>query len=406
MYDTTALKERLNLVDLAERDAHLRRVSGVGEFAGPCPKCGGEDRFHVTATWWFCRQCHEKRGDVIEYIQWRDGLDFAQACDLLGGVESQHNAAPTGNRHIASLPGEPLLSITFTPAQPAIRPTAPPPAAWQERARAFVAWTQGQLWETPAALGYLHGRGLSDDTIRSAGLGWNPRILHDPAARWGLDGDPVYLPVGLVIPCELANEMWYVKIRQPEREPKYLAVRGSILAGALYQAPGPILPDMILTEGELNALSLAQALGPLCSVGSLGAAGNLPGVAAVNVLLRVARIWTRYDEDKAGKAGRDRLGALSARVRALPWPFEDCKDPNDALRAGRDLAAWAVPLVGPRDAAQRAAWLRGLLDVLDEAAFAASGDGMTPRARLWQACYGAFERLGWGDGVSAAESAA
>jgi hypothetical protein len=90
-------------------------------------------------------------------------------------------------------------------------------------------------------------------------------------------------------------------------------------------------------------------------------------------------------------------------VRALDWPWDDCKDPNDALRAGHDLAAWAVPQVGPTcfanalNSTARAAWVRGLLDQLDEAAFADGGDDTTPTARLWTALYAEFERLGWGE---------
>ena len=39
---------------------------------GPCPKCGGDDRFVYrkdTKSFW-CRQCNEKGGDVIDFHAW------------------------------------------------------------------------------------------------------------------------------------------------------------------------------------------------------------------------------------------------------------------------------------------------------------------------------------------------
>ena len=55
-YDTQAIKDLTNLVDLVSQTITLQRVSGE-EWAGPCPKCGGEDRFHVSPSMAFCRQC-------------------------------------------------------------------------------------------------------------------------------------------------------------------------------------------------------------------------------------------------------------------------------------------------------------------------------------------------------------
>ena len=67
--DTQQLIQGINLIKLAACYTELHNES-TKEFSGPCPKCGGHDRFHVTANWFFCRQCHEKRGDAIEYMRW------------------------------------------------------------------------------------------------------------------------------------------------------------------------------------------------------------------------------------------------------------------------------------------------------------------------------------------------
>jgi len=114
-YDVQALKERINLVDLIGHDTRLRKVAAQ-EYAGPCPRCGGDDRLHCTATWWFCRQCHDKRGDAIAYVQWRDGLEFGEACERLGGGELIN---PLGG---AAKKSEKEREV----ATPAIRPTETP----------------------------------------------------------------------------------------------------------------------------------------------------------------------------------------------------------------------------------------------------------------------------------------
>src|SRR5262245_57835573 len=55
--DTDRIKQTADLRELAARSTVLRKESSR-ELSGPCPKCGGDDRFHVKADWWQCRQCY------------------------------------------------------------------------------------------------------------------------------------------------------------------------------------------------------------------------------------------------------------------------------------------------------------------------------------------------------------
>lgn len=73
----------LNLTSLSDLLPDLKRKS-KRELAGPCPFCGGEDRFLVfdDRRYW-CRVC-EKRGDAIQLLRDRDGLSFRDACARLG----------------------------------------------------------------------------------------------------------------------------------------------------------------------------------------------------------------------------------------------------------------------------------------------------------------------------------
>jgi DNA primase len=59
MIDVKALKQQVDLLDLVGRDTQLRKVASTrgGEYAGPCPFCGGRDRLRVQPErrLWWCR---------------------------------------------------------------------------------------------------------------------------------------------------------------------------------------------------------------------------------------------------------------------------------------------------------------------------------------------------------------
>jgi len=62
------------------------KLVGRGERVGPCPVCGGRDRFsiNVKKQIWNCRSC-SKGGDVVDLVQHLDGVDFRRAVVTLGG---------------------------------------------------------------------------------------------------------------------------------------------------------------------------------------------------------------------------------------------------------------------------------------------------------------------------------
>ena len=70
--------------ELARRGIKLRGKKV--ERCGPCPKCGGDDRFSInTAKQLFnCRGCGA-RGDVIDLVMFLDACDFVHAATMLAG---------------------------------------------------------------------------------------------------------------------------------------------------------------------------------------------------------------------------------------------------------------------------------------------------------------------------------
>ena len=59
------------------------------ELVGPCPVCGGNDRFavHPTKGLWNCRHC-VRGGDAIALLRHVEGCSFKEAVAALGGVDS------------------------------------------------------------------------------------------------------------------------------------------------------------------------------------------------------------------------------------------------------------------------------------------------------------------------------
>src|ERR1700751_5479150 len=77
-----------------EREIERRglKLRGVVDRSGPCPKCGGDDRFSINTKKqvFNCRGC-DVGGDVIALVQLLDGVSFIEACTILAGERPKTN---------------------------------------------------------------------------------------------------------------------------------------------------------------------------------------------------------------------------------------------------------------------------------------------------------------------------
>ncbi len=91
-----------------------------------------------------------------------------------------------------------------------------------------------------------------------------------------------------------------LKVRQPEgSDPKYKSV-GPLPVGALYVAGTFRDGPLIIVEGELDALLLAQELGRMATVVTLGAAATMPDEAVLLRLAGCGALFAAHDADAAG----------------------------------------------------------------------------------------------------------
>jgi len=295
---------------------------------------------------WICFGCDE-HGDAAALVMRVKGWPFPEAVAWL--AEQTGIVTPTGQGKLNH------------PRPPAAKPSAATIAARPKHsglppshASTLVALAEVSLWTTngSAARKYLNGRRLTDETIRSARLGWTDQAVGLP-----------WKPPGIVIPWFSRDRLTLVKIRptdqwrarfpEDKRPPKYIEAfrdRPRVYPGLQAIRPST---SMISVEGELDCLLLAQLLADLdVSVVTLGSASNRPALPILAEMLTSPAWYVAHDSDAAG----DRAAACwppSARRVRPPAPY---KDWTDAHQAGVDLRRWWTDRLAGIDAPELFTW--------------------------------------------------
>jgi phage/plasmid primase-like uncharacterized protein len=254
---------------LDERGIQLR---GRTTRSGPCPVCGGHDRFGVDLRkrLFNCRQC-QRGGDVIALVQHLDGVGFAEAVQTLAGVHS---------------------------AQPCAAKLEHKRDDGDERRRLRHA---GRVWDearpiigTPGAA-YLASRGiLLDQVPEQGGLRWHPSCPWERATT----------------PCIVARFTDAITgeprgiHRRPIKggKPKSLGPTGECL---IRLWPNDAISEgLVIGEGVETVLAAATRithkgtlLQPAWACGSAGNLANFPVLAGIETIT----ILVDHDENGVGE---------------------------------------------------------------------------------------------------------
>jgi hypothetical protein len=227
--------------------ARLKNVS-ANEWAGPCPRCGGTDRFSINTNKrvYNCRGAGEG-GDVIAMVRYVTGRSFIEACErITGEPRFDHACDETRVQRDASQAPQP----------------ASPPGA-DGRARAL--WRKAAPIDHTPADCYLRERGFAPPypaTMRYLlGRGEHPHAL---IAAFGLPDEPepgsLWMPDAAVRAVHLTrlNPTGICRLKSDSAR---IIVGQSGLGFPVAVAPINDGLGLVIAEGIENALSLGLSLG-------------------------------------------------------------------------------------------------------------------------------------------------
>ncbi len=339
----------MNILDLIEHNtgnAYIRKAStGGGEFSGPCPWCGGDDRFsiHPGKDHYVCRQC-KKAGDSIQFCKDYLNKSYVEACQLL---EIQPTFKFNSLDVATETPGN--NDIRWTPRELTL-----PCKQWQERAEKIAHHCHVQLFTTykNTQKKWLNNRGLSDKTIRSARIGYNDSHMNFEFESWGLGPEKdfkavnqsLWLPQGIIIPQFYEDKLIRLRIRQANISTKsrFVVVKGSTSGFFDYDRHVMVssvlaIQPWIVTESELDGWLLHQHADESCRVFSLGSAQARPDKKTHEYLKNNPGL-INLDNDDAGH--NEMAWWVENYPDAIPHYSIKGKDPGEDFQQGVNISQW------------------------------------------------------------------
>ncbi|APW43333.1 DNA primase [Rhodoferax saidenbachensis] len=341
---------RADVVEIVGRYVQLKK--GGANFMGLCPFHGEKSpSFSVSPAkqFYHCFGCG-KNGNAISFLMEHAGMTFIEAVKDLAGqygmvVPEEEGSPEDRARALAQRQRQNTLTDVLEKAGEAYRK---------------------QLKDSPRAIDYLKGRGLSGEVAKQFGLGYAPEGWRSLASVFPQYDDPLLVESGLVISnAEEGNdEKRYDRFRDRvmfpirnikgecigfggrvlgDEKPKYLNSpetpvfsKGRELYG-LFEARNALREQgyVLVTEGYMDVVALAQ-LGFPNAVATLGTACTADHV---HKLFRFTdSVVFSFDGDAAGqRAARKALDAAlpyATDVRSIKFLFLPTEhDPDSFIRA-------------------------------------------------------------------------
>jgi hypothetical protein len=305
--DAQSINRTYDLFTLAMGDTNQKLKRYGAFYIGPCPFCGGRDRFNLKHThqgWrWYCRKCGgEKYNTAIDYKMRRDNEDFKQALKSLGGNIQLRPIAPVESAEPESLLPDPDLQKKL----------------WR---RVDVSFSYLKSIAGRSGMRVLTERALSKATRYIYLLGMDPNKFDIITKR---------KRPAIVIPWfdsgpdgEIITAIKYRFIDDLARDPKhrYTSIGKPIVFG-LHAAAGHDV--LILVEGEINAMSIVQVSArDFLHIDAISFGGETQ--VRADVLRQVAKDYRRVMvwADDAEKAKKIRTGLNLIAASALCSPEID-----------------------------------------------------------------------------------
>jgi hypothetical protein len=293
------LIERAHAVRIeAETERRGIKLAGKIDRCGPCPSCGGVDRFsiNIRKQVFLCRGC-DARGDVISLVQFLDGCDFRGAVERLAGER-------------ASVPQHTRQS---SPPQPNTNDSAA-----TSTADALKVWRDGVDPRGTLVDLYLAGRRLDlGEDLAGAVLRWHPRTKAMLALFRDIRTDE-----------PRAISRTFINDAAMKIERKFL---GPVAGCAVkLDADEDVTNALHIGEGVETTMTARQAeyRRPAWALGSAGAIAAFPVLSGIECLTLLAE----HDEASASAVEQCAARWHSAGKEVLINEPIGGKDLNDALQ--------------------------------------------------------------------------
>lgn len=324
-----------------------------------CPVCNsGNGRNHTGAVkvyqdtnTWHCHACNAG-GDIFDLLQAINGTDYNGALEAganalgitIDGARGPQSGKTADLSHEKMTDNNSYLNGEKVQQNDPQEPQdAPPPID----NTAYYKECAARLLQSPEALAYMNGRGISTDTLKRHYIGFDPAA--DPAGS----GHPA---PRIIIPTTEAHYIGrsidpntpkaFAKLNNKGASPGLFNVKALYLNGN-----GPVF----ITEGAIDAMSIEEAGGAAVGLNSTANAKTL--VKQLEQRPTTASLIISLDTDAAG---RKRSGELLQDLQGIGVECIErdiCgsyKDPNEALCRDpeqlRAAVAAAQAAVDPLDA--------------------------------------------------------
>lgn len=331
----------MDLLQIIENTGNTYKKAALtsgGEFKGSCPWCGGDDRFSIQpeVDHYVCRQC-KRAGDTIQFYRDYEKLSYEKARQKAGKQPK-------------------LRKKQFLKDKLCWQPRAieMPPLTWQKKAEAvaFSAFKYLMSSQGKPHREYLHSRGLTIETIKTARIGWNQTPMVFDRAAWGLLPETgkdnqtknIWIPKGFIIPQFENNQLIRIRVRQDQPinpDDKYILVSGSATGYFIYPKSDNPTNAIFIVEAELDGWLSWQSFGDLAQINAIGNTTTRPDQKAHNELKNKARLLS-LDNDNAGRQETGWWEKQYAGTISCPVPVG--KDPGEAFEKGFDLREWFIVL--------------------------------------------------------------
>jgi hypothetical protein len=307
------LIERASAVRI-EDEIERRGIKLVGwvDRCGPCPQCGGKDRFsiNVRKQVFLCRGC-AARGNVIALVRFLDGCGFLEALERLTGERLMKAANVALAQH--------LDEAEAAPSRPAPAATDAPRDDDRD-ARALILARQ-IAFELRPILGspgetYLRDArkivtsAIEDVLERTDGVGWHPAVyFNEPGhALHGRKLGAIISVMTDMITAEPTGAISRTYIHKGRKLGKAKTL-GSPAGIIRLSEDADVLEGLHIAEGLETALAgMSIGLRPMWAAGSTALMAKLPAVSGIKALTIIA------DHDANG-AGERAAAEVASRWR-------------------------------------------------------------------------------------------